>query len=278
MKTEISNNEILNSFYVILPYLANLFDEDVSFGIVDTERYLRVQLSPNLDLKIHEGDTIPKGGALFEAIKSNKVIIKNVPKEVYGIPFRSYAIPVHEENGKVSGCIVVGKSLVKTNELMEISNTLALALGQITTSISGLSSGVQTVVDMNNDILSNAEDADKSSKDTDDILNFIQGISSQTNMLGLNAAIEAARAGEAGKGFKVVATEIRKLSTSTSESVKRVDSVLKNIGALIKNINEKISKSNAVFEEQASTLQEIAASIQELNSTAQMLENLSGKV
>ena len=64
---------------------------------------------------------------------------------------------------------------------------------------------------------------DKNSKDTDGILSFIQ-----TNMLGLNAAIEAARAGDAGRGFKVVATEIRKLSTSTSESVKKVDSVLKS--------------------------------------------------
>jgi len=97
-------------------------------------------------------------------------------------------------------------------------------------------------------------------------------------MLGLNATIEAARAGEAGRGFKVVATEIRKLSTSTSESVKEVDVVLKNIANSIKTINEKVSKSTAVFEDQAATLQEIAASLEELNSTAQMMENLSGKI
>ena len=269
---------MLNSFYNILPYLPCFFDDDISCGIADTKTYLKVQCNPNLDLRLKEGDRIPEGGAVHMAMKTNKVIVKNVPKEVYGIPFRSYAIPIHDHQGNVAGCIVIGKSLVKRNELVNISQTLSSALGQISIAVNNLSTGLQDVVEMNGDIFSKVQEANGSSKDTDEILSFIQAISAKTNMLGLNAAIEAARAGDAGKGFKVVATEIRKLSTSTTESVKKVDLVLKNISQSIKGINEKISKSNGVFEGQAATLEEIAASLEELNSTAEMMENLSEKI
>ncbi|MDE6434585.1 MAG: methyl-accepting chemotaxis protein [Lachnospiraceae bacterium] len=59
----------------------------------------------------------------------------------------------------------------------------------------------------------------------DEMANQILDITSQTNLLSLNASIEAARAGEAGKGFAVVAGEIGNLAKSSSETATNIQDI-----------------------------------------------------
>ena len=61
------------------------------------------------------------------------------------------------------------------------------------------------------------------------IINVIEGVTTQTSLLSLNASIEAARAGEAGKGFAVVAGEISSLAGQTSEATTEITSIIQNI-------------------------------------------------
>lgn len=274
MSTQSDPNEILDAFIKVAPYLSVFFDDTASIAITDTEKFILNQPCPSLPLKSEPGDPIPEGGAAFRAIQSGEVVISVVPKEVYGAPFRSYALPI-KKDGSVIGCVLLGKSLQKSYELHEAYKVQTTALQQISEAIHSLTEELQHVVAMTDEIQQEINVAEENTKTTDEILGFVRHISSQTNLLGLNAAIEAARAGEHGKGFSVVAQEIRKLSNSANESIKKISVILKEISNSTKSVNTKISNAHGIYQSQAAVFEEIASSIEELTTSAKKLEDMA---
>lgn len=251
------------------------FSEDILVSVCDKEKYIKIDGVEKFGLSVKSGDLISNQGGDFEAIKTGKVTVKNINKDVFGTEVKNISVPFKDENGEIIGCIAVVKNLDKNIEMSTLSENLSNALSQITKSSNEVLKTIQNVAVANSNILENVEKTNNEAKNTDEILEFVKNIAKQTNLLGLNAAIEAARAGESGKGFNVVATEIRKLSNSSSESINKIDDIIKNIQLSVANITKNINQINVSFKEQASQVEEINAAIENLTSTAKTLENIS---
>ncbi len=85
---------------------------------------------------------------------------------------------------------------------------------------------------------------------TDEIVRYMNKVTNQTNILGLNASIEAARAGEAGRGFAVVAKEVQSLANNSDTLAEEINSILRKIKedvestqSMVKDLKEAAGKA-----------------------------------
>ena len=106
------------------------------------------------------------------------------------------------------------------------------------------------------------------------IVSVIEEISSETNLLSLNASIEAARAGDAGKGFAVVAQEIRVLSDNTNTELENIKKI---ISSLVEECRYCVQASGTIVEDNAKQKEEIKAVLDEFGSLDEQIQKTAEK-
>ena len=106
------------------------------------------------------------------------------------------------------------------------------------------------------------------------IVSVIEEISSETNLLSLNASIEAARAGDAGKGFAVVAQEIRVLSDNTNTELENIKQI---ISSLVEECRYCVQASGTIVEDNAKQKEEIKAVLEEFSSLDEQIQKTAEK-
>ncbi len=199
---------------------------------------------------------------------------KNICKQT------AYSEEVAASTTEISQTInTIYKRAENTKELSRVTNKLANESEEnLLKNLNELKEIEISVEDIENRVL-NLED---SSQKIFVIIEMINKITEQTNLLALNAAIEAARAGEAGKGFAVVADEVRKLATNSTNATSQIENLINNIQTEIKDLvkltkesYEKVQRGRITSE---GTNKKILDIIEKIDRTTKEVEDISTSI
>jgi methyl-accepting chemotaxis protein len=243
----------------------------------------------NMILKIGEISIKIDGSKsiLYNSIEGNKVVfetfIKSIDRILSGIKndfeqtrkLEEISIKIYDSAALIDNSVKIQEQSVQSSsatieELItsiynvskishEANQNISDLAKDISESKSSLGSTINAINHLNN-----------SSRELLEYVKSISDISERIKLLAINASIEAARAGKTGEGFAVVAIEVRKLSESSSNSVKQIETkisemnkkilegtdLINSTGRNLENIFTKIDQTVEIIDQVANSMKE----------------------
>lgn len=167
------------------------------------------------------------------------------------------------------------ENVEEATQLDTLGSTVQELAGRHHTDVSTASEALLDVREFVQGTTEQVNDLNRLSESITEFVDLIKQISSQTNLLALNAAIEAARAGEHGRGFAVVADEVRNLADSSARAAEEVTKTVNHIRRQVKEVadtmqvgSDKVRGVETVAQAAAGALDNIAQSVEEIRDSA----------
>jgi hypothetical protein len=271
-------NSQLQSFLEVMPLLKDILQEDIGVVVTDATTFLAYYPGDTINLNTKVGGKLSTEEPLYKTIKDGKGYTSITPKEIYGIPFKAITCPIKDENDVVIGAIGLSKSLQKQSEVEESSETLFAALQQTNAKIEEVHVDSEKIFTQIGNMVEIVKKTEKQISESHEVLKLIQGMASQTRLLGLNASIEAARAEQYGKGFAVVAGEMKKLAQLSGDSSKEVSKTLVEMNNSIGETIKAVKQVQDVAEGQRLAIKEVSDALEEIVMSAEALHSLAKMV
>ena len=278
MVNKVTSKELMDALIVITPFIAEIMQTDMGFAITDNKKFVVQTDGQTVKLNISPGDPVNPKSAMAEAMRTKKPAVKNMDASLYGIPVRIYGYPLLDENNHVMGSVGIARNIETWTGLNQSAEELSESSKEVENIINQF---LEVASQLNNDsvLLQNkADDINQKFQETNQILESIKSISSQTRLIGLNAAIEAARIGDVGKGFGVVANEIRKLSGNSNDASIEIEKTLKELQKDLENITKEVTSINNTVIDQLEKAKEINLQVERFGEISKVLLQLSNRL
>ncbi|HWR41265.1 MAG TPA: methyl-accepting chemotaxis protein [Patescibacteria group bacterium] len=271
-----NDQAILDGLLVTMPTYGELVPATDCYVLADVEKVLYYRPGTAIDLKLRPGQAVSAGMAIHDVLlrkKSIRVMV-SLEQSKFNVAYVALAVPIFNPAQEVIGVLGVGQSFqleAKRDELKGLAGSLQRQMNSAVATSEELTAQVEEIAAAGQVLAKNAVASQNRMKETDEVLTIIRNIASQTNLLGLNAAIEAARVGELGRGFGVVAEEIRKLATTSADSIKKIDDIIRDI----RDSNQgMVSETGHI----SGSISQVAQAVEQMGESIQGIGEVAGKV
>ena len=238
-------------------------------------------------------DDADKGAQYMEALDSSTDNALEIFKEI-ALGNSSNAQSVEQQahmTNKITE--LISKAKKDTNSAVDMTDVSIKQMAESRRLIDKLKNKSLEIMNRNTKVLETIGEFVENTAKVKQITEGIIDISSQTNLLSLNASIESARAGEAGRGFAIVAEEIRKLADETkeltgniAEIVGKLESNATQAKEVVENVVKDINSENEYIEATVNHFIEMESDMRELendmrnvlNSTIEVVNYNNGMV